>query len=227
MHRHSSMHPTGGIMSRLQLALNVDDLDTAIEFYSRMFDTEPAKVRDGYANFAIADPPLKLVLFEGTGEPVLDGLPVASFEVGPEPRRWSPGRRPLGALDLVEVGELEPAQHELPQAQRRVAGRRVDEHGAEQRRCRRRTPGSAPPTHRGRWPSSGRPCTSSWVVGSSIAGAPAGIEPHLAEQRLGHLGAVGLATVDVQRGAAVWYQRSSRSGSSRRSSAPMRIIDQP
>jgi catechol 2,3-dioxygenase-like lactoylglutathione lyase family enzyme len=63
------MHPTGGIMSRLQLALNVDDLDTAIEFYSRMFDTEPAKVRDGYANFAIADPPLKLVLFEGTGEP--------------------------------------------------------------------------------------------------------------------------------------------------------------
>ncbi|MGA9278081.1 ArsI/CadI family heavy metal resistance metalloenzyme [Ilumatobacter sp.] len=49
---------------RLQLALNVTDLDTAIEFYSKMFDASPAKVRPGYANFAIADPPLKLVLFE-------------------------------------------------------------------------------------------------------------------------------------------------------------------
>ncbi len=53
---------------RLQLALNVDDLDAAIEFYSKMFATPPAKVRPGYANFAIADPPLKLVLFEGAGE---------------------------------------------------------------------------------------------------------------------------------------------------------------
>ncbi|MGF1598815.1 MAG: ArsI/CadI family heavy metal resistance metalloenzyme [Acidimicrobiales bacterium] len=52
---------------RLQLALNVDDLDTAIDFYSRMFGAEPAKIRPGYANFAIADPPLKLVLFEGAG----------------------------------------------------------------------------------------------------------------------------------------------------------------
>jgi catechol 2,3-dioxygenase-like lactoylglutathione lyase family enzyme len=52
---------------RLQLALNVDDLTEAIDFYSKMFDTEPAKVRDGYANFAIEDPPLKLVLFEGAG----------------------------------------------------------------------------------------------------------------------------------------------------------------
>ena len=53
---------------RLQLALNVDDLDTAIDFYTKMFDTPPAKVRDGYANFAIENPPLKLVLFEGAGE---------------------------------------------------------------------------------------------------------------------------------------------------------------
>jgi catechol 2,3-dioxygenase-like lactoylglutathione lyase family enzyme len=56
-------------MSRLQLALNVSDLDQAITFYSKLFATEPAKIRPGYANFAIADPPLKLVLFEGTGEP--------------------------------------------------------------------------------------------------------------------------------------------------------------
>ena len=55
---------------RLQLALNVHDLDEAIDFYSKMFDAEPAKTRPGYANFAIADPPLKLVLFEvGSDEP--------------------------------------------------------------------------------------------------------------------------------------------------------------
>jgi catechol 2,3-dioxygenase-like lactoylglutathione lyase family enzyme len=53
---------------RLQLALNVADLDKAVDFYSRMFGAEPAKTRPGYANFAIAEPPLKLVLFEGQGE---------------------------------------------------------------------------------------------------------------------------------------------------------------
>ncbi len=52
---------------RLQLALNVDDLVAAIDFYSKMFDTKPAKLKPGYANFAIDDPPLKLVLFEGAG----------------------------------------------------------------------------------------------------------------------------------------------------------------
>lgn len=52
---------------RLQLALNVDDLDQAIDFYTKMFGTPPAKTRPGYANFAVADPPLKLVLFEGAG----------------------------------------------------------------------------------------------------------------------------------------------------------------
>jgi catechol 2,3-dioxygenase-like lactoylglutathione lyase family enzyme len=51
-------------MSRIQLALNVDDIDTAVEFYSTLFDTRPAKRRPGYANFAVANPPLKLVLFE-------------------------------------------------------------------------------------------------------------------------------------------------------------------
>ena len=56
-------------MSRVQLALNVADLDASIEFYTKLFQTQPAKVRPGYANFAIADPPLKLVLFAGAGEP--------------------------------------------------------------------------------------------------------------------------------------------------------------
>ena len=56
-------------MSRVQLALNVADLDEAIAFYSKLFGTEPAKVRAGYANFAIAEPPLKLVLIAGAARP--------------------------------------------------------------------------------------------------------------------------------------------------------------
>ena len=56
-------------MSRVQLALNVSDLDDAVEFYSKLFATEPAKLRPGYANFAVADPPLKLILIEGAGQP--------------------------------------------------------------------------------------------------------------------------------------------------------------
>ena len=55
-------------MSRLQLALNVDDLDISVAFYSKLFGTPPAKVRDGYANFAVAEPPLKLVLIENPGQ---------------------------------------------------------------------------------------------------------------------------------------------------------------
>jgi len=54
-------------MSRVQLALNVDDLGAAVTFYSKLFATEPAKLRKGYANFAISEPPLKLVLIEGGG----------------------------------------------------------------------------------------------------------------------------------------------------------------
>ncbi len=54
-------------MSRAQLALNVDDLDQAIAFYSKLFNAAPAKVKPGYANFALAEPPLKLVLIENPG----------------------------------------------------------------------------------------------------------------------------------------------------------------
>lgn len=54
-------------MPRLQLALNVDDLPESIAFYSALFATEPAKVRPGYANFAVDSPPLKLVLIENPG----------------------------------------------------------------------------------------------------------------------------------------------------------------
>ena len=55
-------------MSRVQLALNVDNLDEAIAFYCKLFNTEPAKRKPGYANFAVAEPPLKLVLLENPGQ---------------------------------------------------------------------------------------------------------------------------------------------------------------
>jgi catechol 2,3-dioxygenase-like lactoylglutathione lyase family enzyme len=55
-------------MSRVQLALNVDDINEAVTFYTKLFGTEPAKRRDGYANFAISEPPLKLVLLENPGQ---------------------------------------------------------------------------------------------------------------------------------------------------------------
>ena len=64
-------------MSRVQLALNVSDIDAAVDFYSKLFGAEPAKRRPGYANFAIAEPPLKLVLIEnaaGRGDGVAGAL---------------------------------------------------------------------------------------------------------------------------------------------------------
>jgi catechol 2,3-dioxygenase-like lactoylglutathione lyase family enzyme len=70
-------------MSRVQLALNVADLDTAVDFYSKLFRIAPAKLRPGYANFAVTEPPLKLVLIEGQGTPgTLNhlGVEVASTE---------------------------------------------------------------------------------------------------------------------------------------------------
>jgi len=65
-------------VSRVQLALRVSDLEGSIAFYSKLFGAEPAKRRPGYANFAIAEPPLKLVLIEGEGDvpTVLDHLGV-------------------------------------------------------------------------------------------------------------------------------------------------------
>jgi lactoylglutathione lyase len=74
-------------MSRVQLALNVPDLAEAVEFYSKLFATEPNKRKDGYANFAIAEPPLKLVLFEkADAESRLNHLGV---EVGSSDDVWA------------------------------------------------------------------------------------------------------------------------------------------
>jgi catechol 2,3-dioxygenase-like lactoylglutathione lyase family enzyme len=55
-------------VSRVQLALNVSDLEQSVAFYTKLFGAEPAKLRPGYANFAIADPPLKRVLLEHSGQ---------------------------------------------------------------------------------------------------------------------------------------------------------------
>src|SRR5437879_4090916 len=82
-------------MSRLQLALNVADLDEAIAFYMKLFGTEPAKRKAGYANFAIADPPLKLVLFENaeaTNRLNHLGVEAASTDEGPPTRLALPVR---------------------------------------------------------------------------------------------------------------------------------------
>jgi catechol 2,3-dioxygenase-like lactoylglutathione lyase family enzyme len=86
-------------MSRIQLALNVDDIDAATAFYAKLFGTEPAKTRPGYANFAITDPPLKLVLLENPGQGgTLNHLGV---EVADVVTTAQPGLAPLG-LDYVE-----------------------------------------------------------------------------------------------------------------------------
>jgi catechol 2,3-dioxygenase-like lactoylglutathione lyase family enzyme len=84
---------------RLQLALNVDDLDAAVAFYERLFATRPAKRRTGYANFAIATPPLKLVLIENPGKgATLNHLGV---EVGST-------AEVLGAKERLEAVGLDP-----------------------------------------------------------------------------------------------------------------------
>ena len=123
-------------MSRVQLALNVADLDAAVDFYSKLFATEPAKVRPGYANFAIADPPLKLVLIENpTGR----------------------GHGTAGALNHLGV-EVETPE-EVQAATRRLSAR------AWTRRCRSPPPVATPSRTRSGWTTpTVRPgrCTRCW-----------------------------------------------------------------
>ena len=87
-------------MSRIQLALNVSDLDEAVAFYSKLFATEPAKRKPRYANFAIAEPPLKLVLIEGEGGGTLNHLGV-EVETGEEVRA---AEARLSATGLATTG---------------------------------------------------------------------------------------------------------------------------
>ena len=90
---------------RLQLALNVDDIDRAVEFYSKLFGVEPAKRKPGYANFVVEDPPLKLVLFEVKGAPErLNHLGVEVFEAE-EVTAATDRLRAAGLADSVEDQE--------------------------------------------------------------------------------------------------------------------------
>jgi catechol 2,3-dioxygenase-like lactoylglutathione lyase family enzyme len=92
-------------MSRVQLALNVTNLEDAIDFYSKLFATEPAKVKPGYANFAIADPPLKLVLLQSSEGGTLNHLGVetetAAEVVAAEARLSDTGLATTGVDDTV------------------------------------------------------------------------------------------------------------------------------
>jgi catechol 2,3-dioxygenase-like lactoylglutathione lyase family enzyme len=93
----------------VQLALNVSDLDAAIEFYATLFSSPPAKVRPGYANFAIADPPLKLVLIENPdhrGSGVMGSLNHLGVEVdAPEDVAQANGRLAGDGLATTEEHE--------------------------------------------------------------------------------------------------------------------------
>ena len=92
-------------MSRVQLALNVSDLEAAVDFYSKLFATEPVKRKPGYANFAVADPPLKLVLFEGAEGGTLNHLGVetenAAEVEAAEARLSSDGLETTGIDDTI------------------------------------------------------------------------------------------------------------------------------
>jgi catechol 2,3-dioxygenase-like lactoylglutathione lyase family enzyme len=99
-------------LSRVQLALNVADLDAAVDFYRKLFATEPAKIRPGYANFAITEPPLKLVLIEH-----------------PDGR----GDGPAGALNHLGV-EVETSE-QVRQATARLTGEGLDPDVQESTTC--------------------------------------------------------------------------------------------
>lgn len=90
-------------MSRVQLALRVADLDASIAFYSKLFGVEPAKRRPGYANFAVVEPPLKLVLLEGAAgqDTVMDHLGV-EVETGEEVSEATERLSALGLFTDVE-----------------------------------------------------------------------------------------------------------------------------
>jgi lactoylglutathione lyase len=91
-------------MTRVQLALNVDDLAAAVRFYSTLFNTAPAKVKDGYANFAMAEPPLKLVLLENPGRGGSINHLGIEVESGQQVRAESARLAGAGLFTAAEVG---------------------------------------------------------------------------------------------------------------------------
>lgn len=102
---------------RLQLALNVSDLEAAVDFYTRMFGTAPARRRPGYANFAIDEPPLKLVLFEAAADA---SDPAGCCGAG-------------GTINHLGV-EAETAE-QVVEAERRLTGAGLDTTGVDDTMC--------------------------------------------------------------------------------------------
>lgn len=132
----------GVSMARVQLSLNVSDLDAAVDFYSRLFATRPAKLKPGYANFAISDPPLKLVLN-------------------------APGNGPAATANHLGV-EVESAE-QVDQATRRLQDAGVSpvpEH--EARCCTRGRPRCGPVTRTARRGS----FTPSWPTSTPLTASP-------------------------------------------------------
>ena len=106
---------TETVPTRIQLALNVEDIDAAVAFYSALFGTEPAKRRPGYANFAVATPPLKLVLLENKGAAerlnhlgveLAHGRDVDAAQTRLGGRRPRVGRRARHDLLLRQAGQV-------------------------------------------------------------------------------------------------------------------------
>ena len=93
-------------MSRVQLALNVSDLESSVEFYSRLFNVQPHKLRPGYANFQVVNPPLKLVLIEATEDARGHGVTGALNHLGVEAEQTADVR---AALARFEAEGLEAA----------------------------------------------------------------------------------------------------------------------
>ena len=100
-------------MSRVQLALNVTDIEASVDFYSKLFGTQPAKRRPGYANFAIAEPPLKLVLIENRAARD-DGVAGALNHLGVEVE--TPERGAGGHVAALERGTRSPISRSRPPA---------------------------------------------------------------------------------------------------------------
>ena len=107
-------------MSRVQLALNVDDLERSVAFYSLLLGAEPAKRRPGYANFAVSEPPLKLVLIENPGQggtlnhlgvEVADTRAVDAEKERLAARRVRDGRRASDDVLLRHAGQVLGGQH--------------------------------------------------------------------------------------------------------------------
>ena len=182
-------------MSRVQLALNVDDIDEAIAFYSKLFATEPAKIKPGYANFAVAEPPLKLVLIENPGH---GGTPEPSRCRGRVDRRRSPRPR--------RAARRRGPRRRRPRTRSRVATR-----------CRTRCGSTIPTARRGRsTPCSPTPTTPHGESARRRAGVRAG---RATPRPSADVCCAGVTDADLDRPRPPWLARRAARGGPRHCAA--------